>query len=147
MRKRERGIAPKGEKQMNTVDPYSNTTALRTAAQYKAALEKVSLSSLERAMLVAQLNAPEHTISPAQLARELKIGSRRSKNAAAPINAMYGRLAGRIARALGYTTKAPVRTARCPHSWFVLSTWNPQAKCDGSPNQWIMRPELVAALR
>jgi hypothetical protein len=126
---------------MKTVDQYSDTTPLRTAKQYKAALAKVNISKAELFMLEAQFKAPAHTIAPAQLAQ--KMGYRRSKNTAAPVNAMYGRLARRIAKALGYNTKAPVRTARCAHWWFTLSTWNPQAEYG---DQWIMRPELVEAL-
>ena len=85
-----------------------------------------------------QYNAPKHTLSPAQMAKQL------SRSAWSVANRNYGALAHRIADALHYQP-GPFDDPRGDHWWFTLSYWNDEAEM-GDDNQWIMRPELVQAL-
>ncbi len=88
----------------------------------------------------AQCRAQDATITAAQLADQLRF-----KNFAAA-RLQYGTLARAVAEKLGYTPpqkgKGPVRW------WFALSTAG-EGNDDAGDGQfkWVMRPELVAALR
>ena len=134
-RKRLSDLGYKGE-----VDPYSDPTPIATAEQFKEALPRVRISETELAMLRAQYNAPSHSISAVQLAKELHYVSY------ANVNAQYGALAHRVAEALHYRP-GPFPDGN-PHWWHTLSYWNDNApQAEESQDQWIMRPELAQALR
>jgi len=123
---------------------YSDTVPIATTEEFKAALlatrDWIGISPTQLQMLQAQCRAPDATISAAQLAEQLKF-----KNFAAA-RLQYGTLARAVAEKLGYAPpqkgKAPVRW------WFALSIgqYGPDDAGDGQ-FKWIMRPELVAALR
>jgi hypothetical protein len=117
---------------------------IATSEQFKAALlatrDWSGISPTQLRMLQMQCRAPECAISPTQLAEELKL------KGSAMARLHYGNFARSIAERLGY---APPKTAKgTPCWWFTLST--PRAAA-GDANEayadWIMRPELVAALR
>ncbi|TMG86526.1 MAG: hypothetical protein E6H78_03740 [Betaproteobacteria bacterium] len=123
---------------------YSDAGPIATTEEFKAALlatrDWIGISPTQLQMLQAQCRAPDATISAAQLAEQLKF-----KNFAAA-RLQYGTLARAVAEKLGYAPpqkgKAPVRW------WFALSIGQdgPDDSGDGQ-FKWIMRPELVAALR
>lgn len=121
------------------VDAYSDPTPIATAEQFKAALSRVQISESELAMLRTQYGAPNHTISPGQMAKELHYGSY------AAVNSRYGALAHRVAEALDYL---PGLADGKRHWWRTLSYWNDDAPEAGEgQDQWIMRPELAQALQ
>jgi hypothetical protein len=123
----------------DTVDAYSDPTPIATAEQFKAALLAINISEKESAMLRAQYGAPNHTISPVQLAKELRYATY------ATVNAQYGALAHRVAEALHYRP-GPFPDGN-PHWWRTLSHWNDSApQTEEGQDQWIMRPELAQAL-
>ena len=134
-RKRLSEVGYKGD-----VDPYGDPTPIATTEQFKAALLAVDISEKERAMLRTQYEAPNHTISPVQLAKELHFATY------ATVNAQYGALAHRVAEAL-HRRPGPFPDGN-PHWWHTLSYWNNDApQADESRDQWIMRPELAQALQ
>jgi len=117
---------------------------IATIEQFKAALLAIrdwsGISPMQLQMLQAQCRAPEGTISASQMAEQLKL-----KNFAAA-RLLYGAFARAIAERLGYAP--PQKGKSAPYWWFTLSTVRDSAE-DASNDQiqWIMRPELVAALR
>jgi hypothetical protein len=123
---------------LNDVGPIA------TIEQFKAALLATrdwhGISPMQLQMLQAQCRAPECTISAAQIAEQLKL-----KTFAAARH-QYGAFAREIAERLAYMP--PQRGKSAPSWWFTLSTSRDVADdaADGQV-QWIMRPELVAALR
>jgi len=129
---------------MNTslTNTYSDTAAIATIDQFKAALLAVrdwsGISPTQLQMLQAQCRAPDCTITAMQLADQLCF-----KNVAAA-RLHYGTFARAIADRLGY---APPAEKGKPCWWFTLSTGRDdhQGLGDGS-FEWVMRPELVAAL-
>jgi hypothetical protein len=117
---------------------------IATADEFKAALlatrDWIGISPTQLQMLQAQCRAPEATITAAQLADQLRF-----KNFAAA-RLQYGTLARAVADKLGYAPpqkgKGPVRW------WFALSVGLDKHEDSGDGEfKWIMRPELVAALR
>lgn len=133
-RKRLSDLGYKGDE-----DVYSDPTPIATAEQFKAALPKVQISESELAMLRTQYGAPNHTISPGQMAKELHYGSY------AAVNSRYGALAHRVAEALDYL---PGLADGKRHWWRTLSYWNDDApEAEEGQDQWIMRPELAQALQ
>ena len=121
------------------VDAYSDPTPIATAEQFKTALLTLRISDAEMAVLQAQYGAPNHTISAAQLAKDLQYGSY------APVNRQYGALAHRVAEALNYRP-GPFPDGKA-HWWRTLSYWNNgAAQAEEGQDQWIMRPELAQAL-
>jgi hypothetical protein len=117
---------------------------IATSDQFKAALLATrdwnGISPTQLRMLQAQCRAPDSTISALQMAEQLKL-----KNLAAA-RMQYGAFARAIAEKLGYAP--PQKGKGTPYWWFTLSTGRPVAD-DPTDTQveWIMRPELVAALR
>jgi hypothetical protein len=91
-------------------------------------------------MLQAQCRAPDCTISAAEIAQQLKL-----KNLATA-RLQYGTFARAIAEQLGYAP--PQKGKNAPCWWFTLST---SRVADPDPaaaqDAWVMRPELVTALR
>lgn len=132
-RKRLSDLGYKGD-----VDPYSDPTPIATAEQFKAVLLTLRISGEEMALLRAQYRATNHTISAAQLAKELLYDSY------ATVNARYGALAHRVAEALHYQP-GPFPGGK-PHWWYTLSYWNDSPQAEDRKDQWIMRPELAQAL-
>lgn len=125
---------------------FTDATPIRPVEQYKAAFRTARITETELALLRVQWNAPNHTLSPAQMAEEM------GWSAWSVANLKYGDLAHRIADALDYTPgpfeeKHTLRASKrsCDHWWFTLSYWNNEADM-GDDNQWIMRPEVVQAL-
>ena len=122
------------------MDAYSDPTPIATAEQFKAALLTARISETELAILRAQYGAHDHTISPAQLAKELHYGNY------SVVNMQYGKLAHRVADVLHYQP-GPFPGGD-PHWWRTLSYWNDDAPLGKEgQDQWIMRPELAQALQ
>jgi len=125
-------------------DIYSDPTPIATTAQFKQALLKLrareDITPKHLAMLRAHYEATAHTITTQQLAEAAGYGTH------SPANSQYGDLAHRIATALNY--RAGEFPDGKPHWWRTLAygnadaTYNPEGRYE-----WIMRPELVAALQ
>jgi len=117
---------------------------IATVEEFRSALLATrdwnGISPMQLRMLQAQCQAPGCAISPAQMAAQLNM---KSLNTA---SARYGAFARAIAEKLGY---APPQKAKGPPCWwFTLSTSRPAIEKAGNAGvEWIMRPELVAALR
>ena len=117
---------------------------IATSEEFKAALlatrDWMGISPTQLQMLQAQCRAPECTITASQIAKQLGL-----KNVAAA-RSEYGTFARVVAEKLGY---APPRAGKSPAPWwFVLSVGRTCLDDPGDGNfEWIMRPELVAALR
>ena len=117
---------------------------IATIEEFKTALLAMrdwhGISPMQLQMLQAQCRAPECTISVSQIAEQLKLKT------VAVARQQYGAFARAIAERLGYAP--PQKGKGAPSWWFTLST-SPAAADDASNDQlqWIMRPELVAALR
>jgi len=116
---------------------------IATTDEFKAALlatrDWIGISPVQLQMLQTQCHAPECAITAVQMASRLSF-----KNFASA-RLQYGTLARAIAEKLGYSPplkgKTPVRW------WSVLSVARPGANDAGDGNfEWVMRPELVAAL-
>lgn len=127
-----------------TTHEYGDAGPIATTEQFTAALlatrDWIGISPTQLQMLQAQCRAPDATITAAQLATQLSF-----KNFAAA-RLQYGTLARAIAEKLGY---APPQKGKGPiRWWFALSI--AQAGHDDAGDgefKWVMRPELVAALR
>jgi len=126
------------------MNDYCDTEPIATTEQFKAALlatrDWIGISPAQLQMLQAQCKAPESTITAAQIADRLSL-----KNCAAA-RQQYSTLARAVAEKLGYAPpqkgKGPVRW------WFALSVARAGADDAGDGNfEWVMRPELVAALQ
>jgi hypothetical protein len=131
---------------MNTslTDTHVDAAPIATIDQFKAALLAVrdwsGISPTQLQMLQAQCRAPECTITASQLADQLCM-----KNFAAA-RLHYGTFARAVADRLGY---APPQTGKGkPCWWLTLSTARDDHQDAGDGSfEWVMRPELVAALR
>jgi hypothetical protein len=122
----------------------SSDQPIATMEEFKAALlarrDWNGIAPMQLRMLEAQCRAPECAISPSDLAEQLHI---KSLGAA---TSQYGAFARAIAEKLGYVP--PHKPKGAPCWWFTLSTSRPCVGEDGRNGiEWIMRPELVAALR
>ena len=103
-------------------------------------LEKRGISPKHRCMLLAHLNAPNHTVTWENLAKACGYASYRS------VNLQYGALAHRLADELG-VEEAPLREVWLKGWWgFVLVDWADERGSLGH-TAYVMRPPLVAALR
>jgi hypothetical protein len=126
------------------MDVHGKAEPIATIEQFKAALlatrDWIGISPSQLQMLQAQCRSPESTISASQLADQLTF-----KNFAAA-RLQYGTLARAIADKLGY---APPQKGKAPAQWWLtLSTGRDGHSDVGDGHlEWIMRPELVAALR
>jgi hypothetical protein len=125
------------------MNDFSDAGPIATTEQFKAALlatrDWIGISPVQLQMLQAQCRASDSAITAAQIANQLAL-----KNCAAARH-QYSTLARAIAEKLGYepprTGKAPVRW------WFALSVGRAGTEDTGDGDfEWIMRPELVAAL-
>ena len=120
----------------------SDTGPIATTEQFQSALLATrdwnGISPMQLQMLQAQCRSPECTISASQMAEQLKL-----KNFGAA-RLQYGTFARAIAEKLGYAPPQKGKGATC--WWFTLSTGRAAAD-DVNDVEWIMRPELVAALR
>jgi hypothetical protein len=124
------------------MDAYSDPTPIATVEQFKAALFKVrdskaGISQQDLVLFRTHCRAPNYTITTQQLAKELGPNYRTA-------NEPYGSLAHRVCSALGVTLKKT--DSGEPHWWRTLAIGhNPLDK--NNPYEWIMRPELVQALK
>jgi hypothetical protein len=127
-----------------SMNAYSDAGPIATTEQFKAALlatrDWIGISPIQLQMLQAQCQAPESTLSASQMADQLRF-----KNFAAA-RLQYGTLARAIADKLGYAPPQKGKATMC--WWFTLSTGRDGHDDSGDGHlEWIMRPELVAALR
>jgi hypothetical protein len=122
----------------------ADAAPIATTEEFKAALlatrDWIGISPTQLQMLQAQCRAPDATITAAQLAEQLKFKS------CGAARLQYATLARAIGEKLGYAPphrgKGPVRW------WFALSIAQEGVDDTGDGQfKWIMRPELVAALR
>lgn len=122
----------------------TSAESIASPEQFKAALLMIRdkhLPSSHFAMLRAQCRAPDATITSVQLAAAADF---ENYNAA---NLQYGTLALHVAEILGFT---PVERHAdgSPYWWTTLSySKSGQGEENTGHFQFIMRPELVAALR
>jgi hypothetical protein len=126
------------------MDVLDDSGPIATIDQFKAALLATrdwnGISPTQLQMLQAQCRAPESTISAAKMAEQLKL-----KNFAVA-RTQYGTFARAIADKLGYAPPQKGKAAPC--WWFTLSTGRAASdNVSETQVEWIMRPELVAALR
>ena len=123
---------------------YADAGPIATTAEFTAALlatrDWIGISPTQLQILQAQCRAPEATITAMQLATQLSM-----KNFAAA-RLQYGTLARAIAEKLGY---APPQKGKGPVRWWFALSIAPAGEDDAGDGEfkWIMRPELVAALR
>jgi hypothetical protein len=123
---------------------YGDAGPIATTEEFTAALlatrDWIGISPTQLQMLQAQCRAPEATITAAQLATQLSF-----KNFAAA-RLQYGTLARAIAEKLGY---APPQKGKGPVRWWFALSIGQAGQDDAGDGQfkWVMRPELVAALR
>ena len=128
--------------------PVMNDTTIQesiaTTQEFKAALlatrDWMGISPTQLQMLQAQCRAPDCTITATQIATQLGLKS----PAAARLE--YAAFARAVADKLGY---APPRVGKRPVRWWsALSVGRAGSDDSGDGNfEWIMRPELVTALR
>jgi hypothetical protein len=125
---------------MNT---YSEVGPIATTEEFKAALLATrdwnGIAPIQLQMLQAQCRAPDSTISATQMAQQLSF-----KNVAAA-RLQYSALARAVADKLGYAP--PQKGKGAPCWWSTLSTGREVPDTGDGHFEWIMRPELVAALR
>ena len=102
---------------------------------YRAALEKVQPNSEELALLKAHANSPRRCATMRQLA-----GSALSSSSPSTANAKYGRLAHRLADALG-STWVPEKRKDGRFMWMttVAEGWKPANR----EFEWVMVPNLT----
>jgi len=118
--------------------------SIATTQEFKAALlatrDWMGISPTQLQMLQAQCRAPDCTITATQIATQLGLKS----PAAARLE--YAAFARAVADKLGY---APPRVGKRPVRWWsALSVARAGSDDSGDGNfEWIMRPELVTALR
>jgi hypothetical protein len=127
-----------------SMDEQSHAGPIATTEEFMAALlatrDWIGISPTQLQMLQAQCRAPQATITALQLADQLKF-----KNFAAA-RLQYGTLARAIAEKLGY---APPQRGKAPARWWFALSVGQSGQDDAGDGQfkWVMRPELVAALR
>ncbi|CAN7213384.1 hypothetical protein [Massilia sp. LjRoot122] len=122
----------------------TSSNPIATSEQFKAALLALrdkTLPSSHLAMLRAQCRAPNVTITTKQLAAAAEY---ENYNAA---NLQYGTLAMHIAEQLGFTPEE--RHPNGAPCWWTTLSFSRDGQLEDSTGyfQFIMRPELVAALR
>jgi hypothetical protein len=121
----------------------SEVSAIATPEAYRTALLTLRDKGLPHghfAMLRAQCRAPSYTITATQLA---EAADYENYNAA---NLQYGTLASNVAHLLGYV---PVTRTDGSTMWWTTLSYSSSGddESNGGHFQFIMRPELVAALR
>lgn len=129
---------------LQPTDEQADGGPIATTQEFMAALlatrDWIGISPTQLQMLQAQCRAPEATITALQLADQLRF-----KNCAAA-RLQYGTLARAIAEKLGY---APPQKGKGPACWWFALSIGQAGQDDAGDGQfkWVMRPELVAALR
>lgn len=126
---------------MNTLD---DVEPIATIEEFMAALLATrdwnGISPMQLQMIQAQCRAVGSTISPLQMSEQLRL------KGASAARVQYGTFARAIAERLGYFPPQLGKGAPC--WWFTLSTARPLQDASGEDSiAWIMRPELVTALR
>jgi len=122
----------------------NDSRPIATSDQFKKALLAIrdwsGISPGELQMLQSQCRAPDCTISASQIAEQLKFKD------ASYARLRYAKFARAVAERLDYVP--PLRRAGSPCWWFTLSVGRDVDNGDDDDEGgWIMRPELVAALR
>lgn len=122
----------------------TSATPIASTEQFKTALLMVrdkKLPDSHLAMLRAQCRAQGSTITSTQLA-----GAANYENYNAA-NLQYGTLAFNVASALGFVPQA--RRADGSYCWWTTLSYSNEDQAEESTGhfQFIMRPELVVALR
>jgi hypothetical protein len=125
------------------MNDFSNAGPIATTEQFKAALlamrDWIGISPVQLQMLQAQCRASDSAITAAQIASKLSL-----KNCA-DARHKYSTLARAVAENLGY--EPPRRGKAVLHWWFALSVGRAGTEDSGDGDfEWVMRPELVAAL-
>jgi hypothetical protein len=126
------------------MNDYTIAEPIATSEEFKAALlatrDWMGISPTQLQILQTQCRAPEGAITATQIKEQLGLKS------VAAARLTYGTFARAVAEKLGY---APPRTGKNPvRWWFALSFGRPGTDDRGDGNfEWIMRPELAAALR
>ena len=117
---------------------------IATTEEFKAALlatrDWMGISPTQLQMLQAQCRAPECTITASQIHKQLGLKS------VAAARSEYAAFARAVADKLGY---APPRAGKSPIRWWCalsVGRTGPDDRGDGD-FEWVMRPELVTALR
>jgi hypothetical protein len=124
------------------ISDFTDSTPIATREQFKAALltARQTMTDTQLEMLRAHCRAPNNTISAASMAEALSIIS------VGVANSQYGKFAQRIADALHYTPSQ--RPDGKIHWWCALAYAIEGSKESRNGNcEWVMRPELVAALQ
>jgi hypothetical protein len=125
------------------MNAYCDAAPIATTDQFKAALlatrDWSGIAPMQLQMLQAQCRAPDSTISPLLMAQQLGFKS----FAAARLH--YGTFARSVADRLGYMP--PQKGKGTPCWWFTLSTVRDAPDEGDGRFEWVMRPELVVALR
>ena len=126
---------------MTTLD---DAEPIATIEEFRSALLATrdwnGIAPMQLQMIQAQCRAVGSTISPSQVSEQLRL------KGAAEARVQYGTFARAIAEKLGYL---PPRLGKgSPCWWFTLSTTRTLHDLSGeNPIEWVMRPELVTALR
>ena len=122
----------------------NDSRPIATSDQFKKALLAIrdwsGISPAALQMLQSQCRAPDCTISASQIAEQLKLKD------AGYARLQYAKFARAVAERLDYVP--PRRRAGSTCWWFTLSVGRDVNNGDDNDEgDWIMRPELVAALR
>ena len=125
------------------MNDFSDAGPIATTEQFKAALfairDWIGISPLQLKMLQAQCRASDSAITAAQIANKLALKS------CADARHQYSTLARAVAENLGY--EPPRRGKAALRWWFALSIGRAGTEDTGDGDfEWVMRPELVAAL-
>jgi hypothetical protein len=124
------------------ISDFTDSTPIATREQFKAALltARQAMTDTQLEMLRAHCRAPNSTISASSMAEALSMTS------AGVANSQYGKFAQRIAEALHYS---PSQHPDGKIRWWCALAYAIEGS-DESHNgncEWVMRPELVAALQ
>jgi predicted benzoate:H+ symporter BenE len=124
------------------IPEFNDSSPIATPAQFKTALLTVRQQMTEKqlAMLRAHCRAPNHTITATGIAEALSFSS------VGVANLQYGKFAQRIADALQFT---PSQRPDGKIRWWSALAYG-LVGSDEARNgnyEWVMRPELVAALQ
>ena len=121
------------------MNDFSNPAPIATPEQYRAAILAVRqrMTPVQLAMLQAHCKSSGHTISTTRLAELLNLATPGSANIP------YRNYARWIADELKYVLK----NSKSKHAWWLALAYGVGDGEIDHDYEWIMRPELVAALQ